>query len=67
MRYLLKHPYLRRSLGCATTVNFFNLIGMALLVLFASRDLGLSRRHDRSGLRHRLVRRSPRRGRGRRR
>jgi MFS family permease len=42
MRYLLKHPYLRRSLGCATTVNFFNLIGMALLVLFASRDLGLS-------------------------
>ncbi|WP_327634095.1 MFS transporter [Kribbella sp. NBC_00482] len=42
MRYLLRHPYLRRSLGCATTVNFFNLIGMALLVLFASRDLGLS-------------------------
>ncbi|MFC6156727.1 MFS transporter [Kribbella jiaozuonensis] len=42
MRYLLKHPYLRRSLGCATTVNFFNMIGMALLVLFASRDLGLS-------------------------
>ncbi|WP_328521610.1 MFS transporter [Kribbella sp. NBC_00359] len=42
MRYLLKHPYLRRSLGCATTVNFFNMIGMALLVLYASRDLGLS-------------------------
>ncbi|MEU4291548.1 MFS transporter [Kribbella sp. NPDC026596] len=42
MRYLLKHPYLRRSLGCATTVNFFNLMAMALLVLFASRELGLS-------------------------
>jgi MFS family permease len=42
MRYVLKHPYLRGSLGCATTVNFFNLMGMALLVLFASRTLGLS-------------------------
>lgn len=42
MKYLLKHPYLRASLGCATTVNFFNMIGMALLVLFASRNLGLS-------------------------
>ncbi|TCO51737.1 putative MFS family arabinose efflux permease [Kribbella antiqua] len=42
MRYLLRHPYLRGSLGCATTVNFFNLISMALLVLFASRNLELS-------------------------
>ncbi|MEU4601554.1 MFS transporter [Kribbella sp. NPDC023972] len=42
MRYLLRHPYLRRSLGCATTVNFFNLISLALLVLFASRNLELS-------------------------
>lgn len=42
MRYLLRHPYLRSSLGCATTVNFFNLIGTALLVLFASRNLDLS-------------------------
>ena len=42
MRYLLKHPYLRASLGCATTVNFFNLISIALLVLFASRNLALS-------------------------
>lgn len=42
MRYLLTHPYLRATLGCATTVNFFNLIGSALLVLFASRYLGLS-------------------------
>jgi MFS family permease len=42
MRYLLRHPYLRSSLGCATTINFFNLISMALLVLFASRNLELS-------------------------
>ena len=42
MGYLLRHPYLRGSLGCATTVNFFNMIGMALLVLFASRNLELS-------------------------
>jgi MFS family permease len=42
MGYLMRHPYLRGSLGCATTVNFFNLIGSALLVLFASRTLELS-------------------------
>ncbi|MEU8226868.1 MFS transporter [Kribbella sp. NPDC048915] len=42
MRYVLKHPYLRPGLACATTVNFFNLISLALLVLFASRNLGLS-------------------------
>ncbi|MGW7679821.1 MFS transporter [Kribbella sp. NPDC054772] len=42
MRYVLKHPYLSRSLACATTVNFFNLMSIALLVLFASRNLGLS-------------------------
>ncbi|MFK4089734.1 MFS transporter [Kribbella sp. NPDC020789] len=42
MRYVLSHPYLRSSLGCATTVNFFNLMSSALLVLYASRELGLS-------------------------
>jgi MFS family permease len=42
MRYVLKHPYLSRSLACATTVNFFNLMSTALLVLFASRILELS-------------------------
>lgn len=42
MEYVLRHPYLRASLGCATTVNFFNLMGSALLVLFASRNLELS-------------------------
>ena len=42
MGYLFRHPYLRASLGCATTVNFFNLIGSALLILYASRNLELS-------------------------
>jgi predicted MFS family arabinose efflux permease len=42
LRYVFSHPYLSASLGCATTVNFFNLMGSALLVLFASRYLGLS-------------------------
>jgi MFS family permease len=42
MGYLLRHPYLRASLGSATTVNFFNFIGSALLILFASRELELS-------------------------
>jgi MFS family permease len=42
MAYVLRHPYLRASLGCATTLNFFAFIGSALLVLFASRNLQLS-------------------------
>ncbi len=42
MHYVLHHPYLRSSLGCATTANFFNLMSLALLVLFASRNLELS-------------------------
>ena len=40
--YVLRHPFLRYSLGCATTINFFTLMASALLVLFASRTLGLS-------------------------
>ena len=42
MGYLLRHPYLRSSLGCATTVNFFTFMGSALLILYASRNLELS-------------------------
>jgi len=42
LSYLLRHPYLRYTLACSTTINFFNLISTALLVLFASRDLHLS-------------------------
>lgn len=41
MTYLLRHPYLRVSLACATTVNFFSFMGTALIILFASRNLGL--------------------------
>jgi MFS family permease len=41
MGYVLRHPYLRASLGSSTTVNFFNFIGSALLILFASRELEL--------------------------
>lgn len=42
MRFLLRHPYLRASLACATTINFFSFVVSALLLLFASRSLGLS-------------------------
>jgi Na+/melibiose symporter-like transporter len=42
MRYLLKHPYLSSSVLSTTTVNFFNFIGSALLILYASRYLELS-------------------------
>lgn len=42
MRYLMGNAYISSALGCAATVNFFNLIGSALLVLFATRNLGLS-------------------------
>ncbi|MCW3815083.1 MFS transporter [Micromonospora sp. DR5-3] len=39
---LLRHRVLRAALGATTTVNFFTFIATALLVLYASRDLGLS-------------------------
>ena len=42
MRLVLRHPYLRASLACVTTINFFNFVAAALLILFASRELGLS-------------------------
>ncbi|WP_238176686.1 MFS transporter [Kribbella albertanoniae] len=41
MRYVLTHPYLKGSLGCATTVNFFTMMSSALIVLYASRELSL--------------------------
>ncbi|WP_051817369.1 MFS transporter [Kitasatospora sp. NRRL B-11411] len=40
--FVLRHPYLRASLGCCTTVNFFTFLGYGLTVLFAGRELGLS-------------------------
>ena len=39
---VLKDPYLRASLACASTINLFNLMAGALLILYASRELGLS-------------------------
>ncbi|KGN39051.1 MFS transporter [Knoellia subterranea] len=42
MRLVVRHPYLRASLACVTTINFFNFAAAALLILFASRQLGLS-------------------------
>ena len=42
MGLVLRDPYLRASLACATVINLFNLMAGALLILFASRELGLS-------------------------
>jgi len=42
LRFISRHPILRACLGCSTTLNFFTFVGNALLVLFASRQLGLS-------------------------
>lgn len=41
-RFVLSDRYLRAGLGCCTTINFFTFMTFALLVLFASRELGLS-------------------------
>ncbi|WP_328629480.1 MFS transporter [Streptomyces sp. NBC_00353] len=41
--FVVRHPVLRASLGCAATVNFFTFVaGSGLIVLFASRNLGLT-------------------------
>ncbi|NEB94528.1 MFS transporter [Streptomyces bauhiniae] len=41
--FVVRHPVLRASLGCAATVNFFTFVaGSGLTVLFANRNLGLS-------------------------
>jgi MFS family permease len=42
MRYVLRSPVLRAALGCATTINFFTFLSSGLIVLFASRMLGLT-------------------------
>jgi len=42
MRFVLRHPYLRASLACCTTINFFNFVVSALVILYASRHLHLS-------------------------
>ena len=40
--FVLRHPILAPTLRCVTWINFFTLVVSALLVVFASRDLGLS-------------------------
>jgi MFS family permease len=42
LRYVLSERCLRAGLGSATTVNFFGFVAQALIVLFATRELGLS-------------------------
>jgi MFS family permease len=42
MRRLFGDPFLRASLLCTATINFFNFVLLALFVLFMSRTLGLS-------------------------
>jgi MFS family permease len=42
MSLVLRDRYLRASLACATTINLFNLMAGALLILYASRELGLA-------------------------
>ncbi len=43
LAFVVRHPVLRATLGCAATVNFFTFVaGSGLLVLFATRSLGLS-------------------------
>jgi MFS family permease len=42
MALVVRHPYLRASLACVTTLNLFNFVASALLILFASRHLHLS-------------------------
>ena len=42
MALVVRDPYLRASLACATTINLFNLMAGALVILYASRELGLS-------------------------
>ena len=41
LRFLRGHPFLRATLGCSTVVNFFSFVASAVVILFASRTLGL--------------------------
>ena len=40
-RYLWNNPFLSASLRCCTTLNFFSFIASAVVILYASRSLGL--------------------------
>ena len=41
MSHVVADPILRPALGCVATANFFDILATAVLVLFASRTLGL--------------------------
>jgi MFS family permease len=41
LTYVLRHPFLRAGLGCVTMVNFFGFVAQGLIILFATRTLGL--------------------------
>jgi MFS family permease len=41
MRIVVAHPILRPALCCVTWLNLFTIMASALLIVFASRDLGL--------------------------
>ncbi len=41
LSYVRRSPVLRAALGCVTTVNLFDFTASTLLVLFATRELGL--------------------------
>jgi MFS family permease len=42
LRFNFQHPIVRACMACSTTMNFFMYVGQALVLLFASRTLGLS-------------------------
>lgn len=42
LTFLRHHPYLRATLGCSTLVNLFSFAATAVVILFASRSLGLN-------------------------
>lgn len=41
LTFTLRHDVLRGVLGCCTTANYFTFVAAALVILFASRELGL--------------------------
>jgi MFS family permease len=42
MRFVLRHCHLASALRCVAWLNFFNFVAGAVVILFASRNLGLS-------------------------
>jgi len=42
LSYVLRHPYLKNIAACTALFNFFGLMGFAILLVFARRELDLS-------------------------